>query len=134
VLHYLLDTDTLIYFRKGYPSVVERMLAIPAENLHTSDINRAELLYGAYVSTHKERNLRELEQFLTPLTVLPFAGNAVRIFAEQKAMLRKSGTLISDLDLMIASIAMDYDMPLVTNNKRHFDRVKGLVVENWVAS
>ena len=41
------------------------------------------------------------------------------------------GNIIADLDLMIASIAIHHNKTLVTNNFKHFDRLKQLKLENW---
>jgi predicted nucleic acid-binding protein len=57
---------------------------------------------------------------------------AVEIFAKGKARLKKSGLLIADMDLMIASITIANDLSLVTNNHKHFERIKGLRLIRWV--
>jgi tRNA(fMet)-specific endonuclease VapC len=48
-----------------------------------------------------------------------------------KARLRKLGQPIADLDLLIASIALDEDAVLVTDNIKHFDKIPELKLENW---
>ncbi|RUM68439.1 MAG: VapC toxin family PIN domain ribonuclease, partial [Sulfurospirillum sp.] len=45
---------------------------------------------------------------------------------------RKKGSIVADMDLMIASIAMAYDEPVISNNLKHFGRIEGLRVESWV--
>lgn len=130
-MRYILDTDTIIYFLKGMPSVTERIASVLAGEMNTTIINHAELLFGACNSTRKQQNLRKVETFLHNIKILPFCEQASAIFAEQKARLKKSGTLLADLDLMIASIALRHEMVLVTNNGRHFERLKDLQLENW---
>ncbi|TVQ24991.1 MAG: type II toxin-antitoxin system VapC family toxin [Spirochaetaceae bacterium] len=49
-----------------------------------------------------------------------------------KADLKRSGTIIADMDLVIAAIALVHKLPLVTNNPRHFARIKGLEVRSWL--
>ena len=51
--------------------------------------------------------------------------------AEIYAYLKKGGILIEDADILIASIALVEDLVLVTDNIRHFERIKGLEIENW---
>jgi len=51
------------------------------------------------------------------------------IFAKEKARLKKSGNIIADMDLMIASIAIENDCTLFSNNIKHFDRIKNLDLE-----
>ena len=116
----LLDSDILIYFLKGNRQVVEHVAKHDPEDLLTSRINYTELLYGAYNSARVENNLRIILPFLENFEILEFDKSASEIFAKEKAHLKKSGTLIADMDLMIASIAIANDVALVTNNFKHF--------------
>lgn len=69
---------------------------------------------------------------ISNLNVLPLELPAAKIFGELKAELRKQGELIADMDLLIASsIALSQKHILVTNNTKHFSRIKGLSLENW---
>ena len=54
------------------------------------------------------------------------------LFCEMKATLEKSGMTIDDADLYIAACARIHGLTLVTNNTKHFKRIKGLKLENWV--
>ncbi|MBI4746152.1 MAG: hypothetical protein HY786_06360 [Deltaproteobacteria bacterium] len=47
-------------------------------------------------------------------------------------MLEKDGKIIDDADLFIAACALDDNVTLVTNNEKHFKRVEGLKIENWL--
>ena len=128
----LLDSDILIYFLKGRKEVVEQFVNHPPEDLLTSRINYTELLYGAYNSTRVERNLQTILEFLENFEILEFDKRAAEIFAMEKARLKKRGTIIADMDLMIASIAIANDIALVTNNIKHFERIKDLTVLRWI--
>lgn len=130
-MSYILDTDTIIYFLKGMPSITERIASISPGEINTTIINHAELLFGAFNSARKQKNLKKVGMFLDAIKILPFCEQASAIFAEQKAGLKKRGTLLADLDLMIASITLRHEMVLVTNNSRHFERLKNLRLENW---
>jgi len=128
---YLIDSDILIYFLKGIPEVIERLTQIAPDALYTSRINATELLYGAYNSVRIEKNLSIIEPFLERFQILEFDNTASLIFAKdkEKARLKKLGTPIADMDLMIASIALAQGCVLVTNNVKHFERVLGLEIE-----
>lgn len=126
---YLLDSDILIYFLKGKQEVVEKISHIPMDNLYISRINYTELMYGAYNSARIEQNLKIIEPFLDNFKVLEFEKNASLIFAKEKARLKKSGKIIADMDLMIASIAIENECILITNNLKHFERVQNLQIE-----
>lgn len=128
---YILDTDILIYFLKGHEPIVERLTLTPPENITTTIINYTELLFGAFNSTKKKQNLEIVTAFLQEIKILPFDESAAYCFAEHKASFKKDGNLIADLDLMIASIALSKNYTLVSNNIKHFNRVKKLKIENW---
>ena len=126
---YLIDSDILIYFLKGKKEVVERLSQIPIDNLYISRINYTELIYGAYNSSKITQNLKIIEPFLGSFKVLEFTQISSLIFAKEKARLKKNGNIIADMDLMIASIAIENDCTLISNNIKHFDRVQNLELE-----
>lgn len=65
------------------------------------------------------------------MAIVPF-DRSIKVFAKEKARLRKLGTPIEEFDLLIASAAIAEDLVLVTDNTRHFQRIEGLKLENWV--
>jgi predicted nucleic acid-binding protein len=127
----VLDSDTVIYLLKGNESVIGQFLNIDPDGLATTRINYAELLYGAYNSQRVKHNLTRIKSFLAELTILEFDQQASEGFARLKADLKKQGSLIADMDLMIASICLVSESTLVTNNMRHFTRIHGLRLANW---
>ncbi|MDQ7067523.1 MAG: PIN domain-containing protein [Sulfurimonas sp.] len=126
---YLIDSDILIYFLKGKKEVVQRLSQIPIDNLYISRINYTELIYGAYNSAKITQNLKVIEPFLDSFKVLEFTKTSSLIFAKEKVRLKKNGNIIADMDLMIASIAIENDCTLISNNIKHFDRVQNLELE-----
>ena len=113
---YLIDSDILIYFLKGKQEVVEKLSHIPMDDLYISRINYTELIYGAYNSSKIDQNLKIIEPFLDNFKILEFTQTSSLIFAKEKARLKKNGNIIADMDLMIASIAIDNNCVLMTNN------------------
>ncbi|MEA2111259.1 MAG: type II toxin-antitoxin system VapC family toxin, partial [Campylobacterota bacterium] len=69
------------------------------------------------------------EPFLESFKILEFTQVSSLIFAKEKARLKKSGNIIADMDLMIASIAIENDCTLISNNIKHFDRIQNLELE-----
>ena len=49
-----------------------------------------------------------------------------------RADLRKKGTPIGSMDLLIAAHTLFLDSVLVTDNVREFERIAGMKVENWL--
>jgi tRNA(fMet)-specific endonuclease VapC len=66
------------------------------------------------------------------LTVLPFDEDAAKVYGELRAELERAGTPIGDAGVRIAAIALANGLIVVTANVRHFQRVSGLPVENWL--
>jgi len=126
---YLIDSDILIYFLKGKQEVIEKLSQIPIDDLYISRINYTELIYGAYNSSKINQNLKVIEPFLNNFKVLEFTQVSSLIFAKEKARLKKNGNIIADMDLMIASIAIENNCTLISNNIKHFDRVQNLELE-----
>ncbi|MGE4397723.1 MAG: PIN domain-containing protein [Sulfurimonas sp.] len=123
---YLIDSDMLIYFLKGKQEAVATLSGIPPSELYISRINFAELLYGAYNSARVEANLKIIVPFLKNFQVLEFDEEATMLFAKEKSRLKKTGNIIADMDLMIASIAIKNECTLITNNLKHFERIRDL--------
>ena len=126
---YLIDSDILIYFLKGKQEVVEKLSQIPIDDLYISRINYTELIFGAYNSAKINQNLQVIEPFLESFTVLEYTKASSLIFAKEKARLKKNGNIIADMDLMIASIAIENDCTLISNNLKHFERIQNLKLE-----
>lgn len=129
-MKYILDTDTLIYFFKRHPSVVERFSRLEDEDVATTMMNYAELVFGAHNSLRPKEKLARLKKFFSNMRVLPFCHESAHIFAEQKAKLKKEGKIVDDFDLVIGSVALRHQCILVTNNTKHFARLK-LKLDNW---
>ncbi len=136
-MSYLLDTDILSNLLRRNPStaLIRRLAAVPAEQQSTSSITLGELVYGARRLGERAPELLRLieETLLANLTVLPFDSAAARRYGELRAALERRGTPIGDADTRIAAIALATDSTVVTANTRHFERVPGLSVENWLA-
>lgn len=133
---YLLDTDILSNLMKRSPSsaLVARVVRTPPEEQFTSSVTLGELIYGAHRFEGRTAALLEsIERALLPnLPVLPFDAFAARRYGEVRAKLEKEGTPIGDADMRIAAIALVRGFKVVTGNERHFRRVPGLEVENWM--
>ena len=133
---YLFDTDILSNLVKRRPSsqLIARLEATPAELQFTSTINLGEMVYGAHRNRERaEQLLERMEQAILPnVTVLPFDIAAARTYGEIRADLELRGLPIGDADTRIAAVALSRDLTLVTANLRHFRRVTGLRIENWL--
>ena len=119
----VVDTDVLIDFLGGRDPGAERVATELARGqLATTVISRFELLAGAR-STRQGKAVREL---LSALLTLPLDERAADEAAAIRRTLESAGTAIGMGDSLIAGIVRSHDAVLLTRNRRHFDRVKGL--------
>ena len=132
---FLFDTDTLsqVIRRDPPPALLVRLAAVPPEEQFTTAITVGEMVYGAERSSRREYLLRQFEERLWPtLRILPFDRAAAETYGGLRAELERAGTPLAEPDLRIAAIALIHNFTVVTGNVRHFSRVAGLQVENWI--
>ena len=129
---YILDTDTCIYWLKGKGEIHRKVEQVGTDHLKTTMITLAELKYGAYHSQQVNENLKNIDNFLIKVEVLPLSEEAADLFGKIKTDLRRSGQMIEDFDILIASITLTYGGILVTNNVDHFKKIGGLNYESWL--
>jgi len=129
---YLLDTDIIIFSLKGCKPIKEKLKYHFHDPLSISVITLLELYYGAYKSKNIESNLAKIRTLENALEILPVGQEVVAIFGMIKSRLEKKGTLLDDFDIILASTALAINSILVTNNIKHFQRIEGLRIENWM--
>ncbi len=132
---FLFDTDVITNVLKPRPTqcLLERLASVPMNQQHISTITIAEIVYGAMKSSRSEYHLNNLEQILLPsVNVVGFDTKAACVCGQLRAELEKKGQRLDLADLEIASIALAGEFILVTGNSRHFGRIEGLKVENWL--
>jgi tRNA(fMet)-specific endonuclease VapC len=129
---YMLDTDTCSYLlRNNPPSVALKLWEHRRDDIRLSAITRAELLHGAW-RKRSEDLLRRVQTFVGRWEVVPFDSAASDAYAEILTTLEEKGIPIGNLDVLIAACAKATGAVLVTNNQKHFSRVPGIRLENWV--
>lgn len=127
----IFDSDHCIAILRGTLDLHSKLNA--DEELAVTTISIAELTHGACRSQRVADNLARLDVLLAALVILPFDETAARRFGILKAELEKSGTPLHDLDLQIASIALEQNAPLLTHNQRHFTRIENLILDDWLS-
>jgi tRNA(fMet)-specific endonuclease VapC len=133
MLSHLLDTS--VYSQRlrprPLPAVVERWKALGDASLAISAICEAELRYGL-ARKKSDRLWKEYHDFLeNRLTLLPIGQAVATRFGDLKASLEHAGSPRADFDLLIAATALEHHLCLATLNRRHFDKIPGLNVEDW---
>ena len=131
-MRYLLDTNACIQFlNPGTTGIPGHLAAMSREDVVICQIVKAELYYGAYKSARRDANLALLANFFSQFESLPFDDAAAEAYGRLRAELARRGTPIGPNDLMIAAIALAYDLILVTHNMSEFSHVPGLHLEDW---
>ena len=137
---YVLDTDHLTLLRYGQAAVTARVDDTPVDQLATTIVTIEEQLTGWYTQIRKSRDLEKLArsyaglfqviESVTLLRVLPFTRPALQRYFELRKLLPRLGKL----DLAISAIVLEYNGVLVTRNRRDFEQVPGLSIEDWTQS
>ena len=129
-MRYLIDTDWVIHYLRGVGRVVERVLTLAPEGVGISIVSLAELQEGIARSVTPEVDETILRGFLNTVTVVGLDEDTCRIFGRERSRLRAEGNLIGDFDLLIGATAVRHGLTLLTNNRRHFERLADLAIES----
>lgn len=131
MLRFLLDTNIAIFVIRQRPPRAAAVFTQHAGRMAVSAITLAELMHGAEKSSRPAANLAVVEDFCSRLEVLDYGQRAAQHYGQIRAALERAGTPIGVNDLHIAAHARSDGLVVVTNNRREFDRVPALQVEDW---
>jgi len=129
----MIDTNTCIFLMSQMQDVWEHFKLKRHSGVVISSITLAELEYGVSKSSmrYKSENRSRLSAFLNLIDVTPFEENATSTYGELRFNLQIKGNLIGTMDMLIAAHAKSNGLILVTDNTNEFERVEGLILENW---
>jgi len=123
----ILDTDVLVDLIREKSEIVKWVKEHEViDILATTIINIFEIFNGAYKSVDSDKKLILAESLIERLKILDFDLESAKISGKQKALLEDEGLILDIRDLFIGSIALSNNLPLKTNNKKHFERIEGL--------
>ena len=128
----LIDTDILSMFLRGNPKLkvnIETYLS-QFQTIHISILTYYEIMSGLRHKNAK-RQLESFWEFCGNVSIIPISQESADESANIYAKLKKTGKIIDDIDILIAGICLENRFVLVTNNKKHFSRIKNLKIENW---
>lgn len=128
----LIDTDIFSYYLKGDEKVltnINHYLSYGFE-LKISLITYYEITSGLK-AINAFKKLRKFESIITDSNIVLPSLKSIDISAEIYGELRKKGQAVDDMDLLIAGIAIENQMILITNNVKHFDKIPDLKIQNW---
>jgi len=129
----LIDTDIISYFLKGNEKVFLKIQEYlkDFDRINISIITYYEIVSGLTFK-NAEKQLQIFEEFCSTSTIIYLSINSIKMSAEIYANQRKKWEAVDDIDILIAGIAISNDLVLVTNNTKHFGKIEGLDIDNWM--
>ncbi|NOS93678.1 MAG: type II toxin-antitoxin system VapC family toxin [Cyclobacteriaceae bacterium] len=128
----IVDTDILSFYFKGDVHVAAKF----ADYLKEFDqINIPIITYYEIIAGLKfkkaVKQLNDFQDFVLNNNIINISEESAKISGDIYAQLRQKGITIGTSDLLIAGIAVENGLTLITNNEKHYDSISGLQVENW---
>jgi len=131
-MKYLLDTCVISDFIKGEANVLSRLKSEQPKDLAISSVTLMELEYGLALNPARAKKLSPvIKTLLGMISIIPYEPKDANATAVIRAYLKKEGKPIGPYDVMIAGCALSHQLTMVTSNTKEFNRVSGLVLEDW---
>ncbi len=130
-MRYLVDTNTCIAAMRNHPQVTRRMSDVSPEELTVSSITSYELFTGIEKCSAPAQERAKVQLLLATVHEMSFDTTAAAYAANIRAILERQGQPIGPYDVLLAGHAKSLGLILVTANTREFNRVPGLLIENW---
>lgn len=136
---HILDTDTLTLLQERHAKVLARVAACKPDDIAITVLSVEEQLSGWYRRLRKAKKEEELARVYDRLTATIRSLARLPILSFSEAAIRRAKALhaaklnVRKMDLSIAAIALVHQAIVVTRNVRDFQRVPGLVVEDWAS-
>ena len=127
---YMLDTDTVSLVVRKNPSVIKKLIKHEDDEICISAITYAELSYGLE-KKGSEKLFNEVRSILEKLSIMDFNEAQSELYGKIRVQLERSGTPLGDMDMLIAAAALSAGAILVSHNKKHFSKIKGIKAEDW---
>lgn len=132
---YLFDTDAITNILKKKPSkkLLKNIKTVSKKEGNISTITLGEIIYGAFKSPDPDFHLNNLQTILLPtINILSYDSKAAYFYGKIRADLEVDGKIIPHADIQIASIAFANNLIIITGNIKHFSRIPGLIVQDWI--
>lgn len=129
-VRYLVDTDWAIDYLHGRPETVSRLEELKEQGLGLSVVSLAELYEGVFYSLDPAKSEEGLDGFLQRVAVIGIDSESYKLFGKERGRLRAAKKTTGDFDLLIGVTAVQHNLTLLTNNRRHFEMIDGLSLES----
>lgn len=131
-MSYLLDTNILsVHLRR--PAGLQHRFVQHSGRLYTSSVALAELYDWAYRRPDPVAAMAAVDKMLRhEVTTIEFDNDCAKECGRLRVDLRRHGIGVAALDLLIAAVALLFDLTLVTHNTKDFQKIPGLRIEDWL--
>jgi tRNA(fMet)-specific endonuclease VapC len=129
-LTYLVDTDWAIHWLHINKPIQQRMDELEGQGLGLSAVSLAELWEGVHYSRNPRQSEAGLDDFLRRVALIGIDEETCKRFGKERGRLRAVGKLVANFDLLIGVTALQHNLTLLTNNRRHFENIEGLRMES----
>jgi predicted nucleic acid-binding protein len=128
----IIDTSVIIPFLNGAPEIVDKVRDVSRASgrVVITVITAYEMLKGAYLSSKREDNLKDVREAISNMEVLDLTPEACEEASSIFCSLKESGKMISEFDILIAAIAKANGEAILTRDQ-HFKSIKGIEVIQW---
>ena len=128
----ILDTTFLVDILRGEETVGDLVEEVDESGPpFVTTVTVMELYEGIYLADSTERERDVVRDVLDGLEEIPFNRQCAKLAGQLNAELVTSGQPIDETDVMIAAAALVHDLPVVTRNVDHFDRIEGIEVRSY---
>ena len=128
-MKYLLDSDWAIHHLRDSQTVTDQLKQRIGDGISISIISVAELYHGVYRARDPELAEVNLLTFLADLEIVGLNEQISNLFGRERARLQLQRTPIGDFDLLIGCTAVHYDLIVLTNNRKDFERIDAIEIE-----
>lgn len=128
---YCLDSNVVIEILRGNYEFKDKVKNIAYLEICTTPITLCELYKGAFASDNVHKHITSILRFLESVKILNFDIYSCELYEKIFSELKKMGKLTQDFDLIIAAICIANNKILITKNKKHFENIRGLKIEEW---
>ncbi len=131
-MSFLLDTDHLsAHLRR--PSGLAHRFVQYSGRLYTPSIALAELYVWAFRRADPTQALASIDTMLFhEVSVVDYDNDCAKEFGRVRIELRRQGIEVPTVDLLIASVALVYDLTVVTHNTADYAKIPGLRLDDWL--
>jgi|SRR5438094_10578099 len=131
-MSFLLDTNILSAHLRRPSGLAHRFFQYSGR-LYTPTIALAELFVWAHNRPDPSIVLRAIDELLFyEVNVLNFDRDCANEFGRVRVELRRNGIEVPSTDLMIAAVALLFDLTLVTHNTSDYENIPGLRLNDWL--